>query len=230
MKFTEFERILSPERMSRYLIACGGDSKKAMTLYRYNLQLSQEMFTVISCFEVALRNAIDKHLKKQLGDDWLRNSVLGNGIFTNPILYKTTNVILHSYNKLVFQNKYSHSKLLSDMEFGMWKYMFSPLQYRVTGQTLLQIFPNKQRSTPALQINQTYIFNELDKINTIRNRIAHHEPICFGLIGNTIDTTYIMNKYWQLQTLFNWMGIDSRALLYGLDHVQQVCQKINALK
>ncbi|MCS6935728.1 MAG: hypothetical protein NZM35_11370 [Chitinophagales bacterium] len=40
--------------MSRYKTACGGNSKKAMTLYRKNLQLSQEIFTVISCFEIAL--------------------------------------------------------------------------------------------------------------------------------------------------------------------------------
>jgi hypothetical protein len=27
-----------------------------------------------------------------------------------------------------------------------------------------------------------------------------------------------------------WMGIDNRALLYGLDHIQQVCARINELK
>lgn len=230
MKYSDFERILSQERMRRYLLACGNDSRKAMTLYRYNLQLSQEMFTVISCFEVTLRNAIDSNLKPRLGTDWLRDSILTGGIFTNPILSKTANVISHSYNKLLSQGQYSPSKLLADMEFGMWKYMFSPLQYRLTGQTLLQIFPNKQRSSSTMQINHAYIFNELDKVNTIRNRIAHHEPICFGLSGSQIDTTYIMNKYLQIQTLFAWMGIDSRALLYGLDHVQQVCNKINELK
>ena len=230
MKYTEFERILSQERMKRYLLACSNDSRKAMTLYRYNLQLSQEMFTVISCFEVALRNAIDNNLKPRLGTDWLRDSILKGGMFTNPMLSKTANVISHSYNKLLSQGQYSPSKLLSDMEFGMWKYMFSPLQYRLTGQTLLQVFPNKQRSSSTLQINHAFIFNELDKVNTIRNRIAHHEPICFGLTGNQIDTTYVMNKYLQIQTLFAWMGIDSRALLYGLDHVQQVCSKINGLK
>ena len=229
MKFTDFEHILSAERMSRYLKACGGDSRKAMTLYRYNLQLSQEMFTVISCFEVALRNAIDMNLSPRLGNDWLRDAVTAGGIFTDPLLSKTANIIGHSYNKLQLQNQYTHSKLLSDMEFGIWKYMFSPLQFRLTGRTLLQIFPNKPRSSKSLQINQAYIFNELDKVNTIRNRIAHHEPICFGLAGANIDTTYILNKYWQIQTLFAWMGIDSRALLYGLDHVQQVCSKINNL-
>ena len=48
--------------MERYVTACGGDTRKAMTLYRYNLQVSQEMFTIVSCFEVALRNAIDRKL------------------------------------------------------------------------------------------------------------------------------------------------------------------------
>ena len=107
--------------------------------------------------------------------------------------------------------------------------MFSPLQYRLTGRTLLQIFPNKQRSSHALQVNQAYIFNELDKVNNLRNRIAHHEPICFVPPTIQPNVSYIINEYQKIQTLFMWMGIDSRALLYGLDHVQQVCSKINAL-
>lgn len=58
MKYIEFESIISPERMRKYNVACGGNTAKAMTLYRYNLRLSQEMFVVVSCFEVALRNRI----------------------------------------------------------------------------------------------------------------------------------------------------------------------------
>ena len=61
MRFQDFEKVMSRHRMNRYLMACNGRSKKAMTLYRLNLRLSQEMFTIISCFEVALRNAIDTH-------------------------------------------------------------------------------------------------------------------------------------------------------------------------
>ena len=40
--------------MQKYVQACGGDTRHAMTLYRYNLRLSQEMFTLVSCFEVAI--------------------------------------------------------------------------------------------------------------------------------------------------------------------------------
>ncbi len=39
-----------------------------------------------------------------------------------------------------------------------------------------------------------------------------------------------MNAYQTLHKLFLWMGIDSHSLLYGLDHVQQVCSKINNIK
>ena len=230
MIYREFERIMSQKRMNRYLLACNGDTRKAMTLYRYNLQLSQEAFTIISCFEVALRNAIDEHLKATLGPEWLKDSIMGNGIFTHPTLDKSFGIISHAYNKLRSSGTYSHSKLLAEMEFGVWKYMFSPIQFRLTGSRLLRIFPNKARSTPEMQYNHSYIFNELDKINTLRNRIAHHEPVCFYLQQPVIDTAYILNEYQKIQTLFMWMGVDSRALFYGLDHIQMVCAKINELK
>lgn len=68
MKYSDFENIMSSQRMERYLSACKGDTRKAMTLYRYNLLISQKMFTIVSCFEVALRNAIDRKLTENLGD------------------------------------------------------------------------------------------------------------------------------------------------------------------
>ena len=71
MEYLEFERILSAKRMQRYKDAANGDTRKAMALYRYNLRLSQEMFTIVSCFEVALRNAIDSLLVPSLGENWL---------------------------------------------------------------------------------------------------------------------------------------------------------------
>jgi hypothetical protein len=165
-----------------------------------------------------------------LGEEWLKDSVMPGGIFTAPKLYKTREIIERAYRKLQKNGTYSHSKLLAEMEFGIWKYMFSPLQYRLTGRSLLKIFPNKTRSSAEMQYNQSYVFNELDKVNTLRNRLAHHEPICFYLNEPEIDTGYIVTEYQKIQSLFAWMGIDSRAMLYGLDHVLTTCSKINALK
>ena len=229
MKFKEFQSILSQERLQRYLIACGNNTRKTMNLYRLNLNLSQEVFTLLSCFEVAIRNAINNILVSRLGNDWLRDAIMPGGIFDGPACRDSANIIRKAYNRLLRNNSYSHTKLLAEMEFGVWKYMFANPQYRAVGRSLLAIFPNKPRSTAQCQYNNTYMFNELDGINILRNRIAHHEPICFALRQPIIDTSYIMNSYNRLHTLFEWMDIDSRSLLYGLDHVKKVCSKINML-
>lgn len=211
------------------MIACGNDSRKTMTLYRLNLNLSQEVFTLLSCFEVALRNAIDRELTQELGPDWLRDAILPGGIFDVSGCRDSARIIRKAYEKLLHNGEYSHNKLLAEMEFGIWKYMFANPQYRVTGRRLLRVFPNKPRSSAEMQYNNSFMFNELDGINILRNRIAHHEPICFLRRQPQIGTSYILNAYQTIHKLFLWMGIDSHSLLYGLDHVQQVCKRITEL-
>ena len=93
--------------MERYVRACGGDTRKAMTLYRYNLQVSQEMFTIVSYFEVALRNAIDRKLSENLGDEWLRDSLMPDGVFAEPILRKTRDIITFAHRKLQQSQSYT---------------------------------------------------------------------------------------------------------------------------
>ena len=230
MKYSKFEQILSQDRLHRYLLACNNDTKKAMTLYRYNLRLSQELFTIISCFEVALRNAIDRQMVAILGSDWLRDAILPGGIFSGSKCRDTSKIISRSFNKLNTLNLYTHSKLIAEMEFGVWKYMFSAPQYKASGKVLLKIFPNKPKSSAIKQYNNLYVFNKLDGINNLRNRIAHHEPICFLHNSATIDTTYILELYMRIHNLFLWLDIDSKSLLYGLDHIQSICDSINNIK
>lgn len=212
--------------MGRYLQAANGDTRKSMTLYRLNLQLSQEFFTVVSCLEIALRNAVDKHYTHQHGADWLRDSAQGNGFFNQPNCGKTPQIVNKAMARL---NPYSHQKLLAEMDFGFWRYTFGRHQYFAGGQTLLAIFPNRPTSTPQQQYNHSYVFAELEKINMLRNRLAHHEPICFANGAAVKDTTYARQQYSQILELFRWMNIDEKALLYGLDHIETVANEIDAL-
>ena len=117
MRYNEFEDIFSAKRMQKYVLACGGDTRRAMTLYRYNLKLSQEMFTLISCFEVALRNRIDNQMVARLGNDWLRDAILPNGaLYYDRRVENTRKIIEKAYNGLMREGNYSHSKLF--LAFG----------------------------------------------------------------------------------------------------------------
>ncbi|MCQ2342894.1 MAG: Abi family protein [Paludibacteraceae bacterium] len=226
MNYKEFENIFSSERLERYLCAMMGDKRKAMTLYRDNIRLSQEMYAIVCCFEVALRNAIDKRMIKEFGGDWLRDAIMDGGIFDNPKCSKTAKIVKNAYNELVRDGKYTHSHLLAQMEFGVWKYMFSNPQYTAEHRVLMAIFPNKPTSTKEMNYNNAYIFNELDNINTLRNRVAHHEPICFAYTTAQVDLKYVQEKRAQILKILAWMGINGDKLMYGLDHVEMVCRQI----
>jgi len=227
VQYSEFERIMSAPRMGRYLSACNGDTRKAMRLYRLNLELSQEMFTIISCFEIALRNTIDTHYVAIHGHDWLRDAQRPGGMFMVNRCRVSRGIIGNAYNRVT--PGYTHAKLVAEMDFGFWRYLFAQPQYYAGGQNLVRVFPGKPSSTPTQQYNQTYIFRELKQINDIRNRIAHHEPICFGLGTSQIDSSYVNEKYSRIITLFQWMEIDHSSLLYGMDHIAKLRGKLNSL-
>ena len=115
------------------------------------------------------------------------------------------------------------------MDFGFWRYLFTGPQFFAAGATLLHIFPGKPTSTPTMQYNHTFVYNQLGQINDLRNRIAHHEPICF-LRGQPVkDTTYARQHYNLIKQLFQWMAVDEAALLYGMDHVTSICNDIDNL-
>lgn len=159
MRYDNFKKIVSSARMNRYFIASNRNSRKAMTLYRLNLKLSQEFFTIISCFEIALRNKIDNECILKYGVDWLRDGAIPNGIFDNSNCKQT----LLNINKVVRKlgSSYTHNKLVAELGFGFWRYLFAQYQYSATRRILLNIFPSKPTSTPIIQytIKTMYLTN-----------------------------------------------------------------------
>jgi len=226
MKYIDFQNIMSADRINRYFQSTGNNSRKAMTLYRANLKLSQELFTIISCFEVALRNAIDRHYTALHGNNWLRDSASPGGMFNTRNCGKTPYIIATAMRKLTV---YSHPGLIAQMEFGFWRYTFARHQFYAGGQGLLTVFPSKPVSTLTHSYNNQYFFDELERINGMRNRLAHHEPVCFRNGFAIKDTSYSRRIYNLLIRLFQWMDINEAALLYGLDHVVDICDKIDSI-
>lgn len=229
MNFSAFEEVVSKERIRRYVRACRGDKRKAMTLYRYNLALSGEMLKIINYFEVALRNRINDVMIKYYGPDWLRDGCLSGGFFDNPRTAKSQKIIKNAFRGLSAIGAYTHTQLLAEMDFGIWKYMYTGPQYKATGQVLLEAFPDKPKSSDLNQLDNKYIFNELNHINQIRNRIAHHEPICFQPKKPIISIDYAIQEYLRIRKLLSWMGIDDMGLMYGIDHIEEACDKIMRL-
>jgi hypothetical protein len=220
MPNSQFHTAISQPRFSKYLSACGNNKRKALELYRANILLSQKMYAVIGVFEVILRNSIDRHFVFRKGNNWLEDAVQPGGYLDiAPGCEDAYHSIQEGIYKLGFN--YTHDRLIAKLSFGFWTYQFAAKEYAAAGSTLLDIFPNRPFGT-----KQKIIFQNLIKINDIRNRIAHYEPICFDKTTGNISTTYTEKRYNLIVELLYWLGCNPKKILYGIDCVQKTIKMV----
>lgn len=218
MKYEEYEKALSKPRLGKYKIACKGDKNKALILYRYNIKLCQKLYGVLGVLEVVLRNSIDEHFRTQLTDiNWIETQA------TSGFLLSSQSEIFKERDKLVNHGRYTHDKLVASLSFGTWTFMFSKNCYKNSGKTLLKIFPHK-----TLGMNQSDIYRELDRIRLFRNRIAHHEPLCFDHSGN-IYVDYVQYIYDLIIKYIQFMDYNTNEILFGVETPVSTITKIKDL-
>lgn len=218
IQYTDAQRLFSSARMQKYLRACEGDKNKAMMLYSYNARLSQAFFGVVSLFEVILRNAINEHYLLTLGNDWIVRQAVPNGLLEHE-----ADEVAFTQNAYLKEGVYSHDKMVGSFTFGFWTYLFTKRNYRIGGKTLLQIFPKRTKGT-----TQKKVYADITSIREFRNRIAHHEPICFDAKG-IIDTTYMEKHYALICEYLQFMGVRQKDILSVIYRPEGLLKKVSAL-
>ncbi len=191
------------------------------------MPLSQSFFSILGLFEIALRNGIDNHYKVTLTDnEWLINSTTPDGMFSDPVFargnYETRRKIKSARKNL--DKPYTHDRLVSSISFGLWVKLFDRIQFRVGGKTLHKIFVNRPTGT-----NQKRIYSLLCSLRDFRNRIAHHQPICFSN-EHGIDLTNAFEHYETLLMMTRWLGYYPHKYFNRLDNIARIRRKIVRLK
>jgi len=197
VNYNDYEQHFSKPRLDKYKRACGGNEQKALDLYLLNIETSKKFYGVLSLFEVALRNAIDRHYQKHFNDDCWMLSNIDKEFFTSHqkmAFCKEKN----KFNKFGY---YCHDKIVAALSLGFWTDMFSYHSFFCGNKTLLKIFTNKEKGA-----NQKSIFKELDRIRIFRNRISHHEPICFNESGK-VSEKYVEIIWNLIQKYINFLGL-----------------------
>lgn len=219
MNYKTSQLLFSVPRMHKYATACAYNKQKTMQLYRYNLRLCQRFYGVLSLFEVLLRNAINRHYQTYFADsDWIVNQAKLGGLFAHE--QDDIMTIANDYKK---RGIYNNDKMVSALTFGYWTKLFSKNRYKIGGKTLLKIFPNKAKGK-----NQADIYLDLTHIREFRNRIAHHEPICFDGKGN-INTVFARRHYQLICEYVSYFGQQSGSVLQLAETPDVIMDKIEKL-
>lgn len=162
---------LSAPRIGTYVTAAGGDAVRAVKLYGWNARVSAALMLPAHFAEVTTRNAVDEALTGVYGARWPWNPTFVQSL-PNP---KGKGYNPRRNLQVVAGHEPTTGKVIAELKFVFWQTMFTARHDgRVWGPHIAALFPN---ATIAAKPLRSRVYDDLDAIRQLRNRIAHHEPI-----------------------------------------------------
>ena len=167
--FDDLARTLSSARLEVYLRAAGFNKARALRLYVWNAELSEAFQFPIHMTEVVIRNSVSAVLAAKFGPRWPESreviGVLGGWAVAE--MNKTANRLERRYGD------FTEDHFIAALSFGFWIHVLKPEFHRlIWREHLRRAFPNLPREISGKDLHQ-----KLDDIGSLRNRIAHHEPL-----------------------------------------------------
>lgn len=151
---------LSAERLSTYLRLASGDRERAMRIYTQNVALGSALYGPLQVLEVALRNAVNDVLSERYGGSWYNEPRLLKRVESEAARRATEKV----------QKKLTTGRVVAELNFGFWVALFARGYDATLWRTHLHdLFTPKP--------NRRNLHGQLNRLRSLRNRVAHHEPI-----------------------------------------------------
>lgn len=185
---------LSNDRFHRYATVCQ-DEVEALQLYTWNAAVASAFYGPLQTLEVTLRNSVNDRLARHYGEWWLRSSQL--------LRPGDRKMVQDAEDRVMRLGKpMDPGRVVAELSFAFWVGLFA----KAYDQTLWRqhlfsaFYPRPTRSD---------VFGRLDRLRTLRNRIAHHEPIFQRKLLDDYDRiTYVVERI--SPTVSRWMTTHSR--------------------
>ncbi|MCA5920871.1 hypothetical protein LES60_11685 [Pectobacterium brasiliense] len=169
---------LSAARIGTYENIVGGtasllQTEKALRLYMWNAQISAAFFVPLHVCEVLTRNAISEVIETVYGDRWPWSIGFERSLPIPIHGYKPKDDLISGR-----RNQPTTGKVIPELKFVFWQKMLTGrFDTRLWNNHILTAFPHAvAQGLSATQLRQN-LYNDLETVRKLRNRIAHHEPI-----------------------------------------------------
>lgn len=191
MDFTEQEifaldRSITPARMGAYRAAAAGDPGRARELYLRDRRLAGAFLADLGLLEVALRNAMNRQLALRWGDTWYHNREM-------PLDDRSLAALSRAWAQV--SGERTPGRVVSSCMLGFWRGLLdrgdhvgrpprrARCDYEVLWRGVLdRAFPGGRAisQADAARWNRDYAHGVVSRVNDLRNRVAHHEPLVNG--------------------------------------------------
>jgi hypothetical protein len=128
--------------------------------------------TPLHICEVTIRNAVSETLEGMFGARWPWSAGLIQSLPAPAYGYNPRQDLV-----VTRRRHPTTGKVIPELKFVFWQKMFTGrYDFRLWNAHIGTAFPNTDPAHATSQI-RAFLYDELDHIRTLRNRIAHHEPI-----------------------------------------------------
>ena len=173
---------LSTARMGTFETAVGisGNSDpRALALYSWNARVSAAFLAPLHICEVVLRNAVSDAIEVVYGPRWPWQIGFEQSLPAPRTGYNPQRDLQNARSRVS-----TTGKVIPELKFVFWQKMFtSRHDLRLWNALLLRVLPNLDAARSVSVLRQE-LYNELEEVRTLRNRIAHHEPIFSRSLGD----------------------------------------------
>lgn len=164
--------LITPQRLTRYLIASKGNKFLAIQLYEYNTIIAESLHGLIQPLEIGLRNSIHNVLSSDLRKEEWFGSI---GLQTTEV--QSVEEAREALRK--WKIPITPGRIVAELTFGFWVRLLS----RKYEKSLW--VPHLHKSFPEVKKpDRVIIFDRFDGIRNLRNRVAHHEPLLMRNLDN----------------------------------------------
>lgn len=206
-----YQKVFSNQRMKKYFDHYPTDDEKAVTHYKSNIELSESFYSVLSLFEVALRNSLNRELINYFEtEDWYLH------IASVPGLRNLKNNIDIAKKHIANRNEtITANKVVAELTLGFWVRLFNAEYELILWKPLRKAFPfleksHRQRNNVSAPIN---------KIRDFRNRVFHHEPISW-------DLKKVKETHDRIISVMGWLNKDLPILAEEIDRFPEVLNEV----
>lgn len=206
---------IAKEKLRQYLAASKNNSDFASEMFHLDGEVAAAFLEPIRLIELVLREAIHRRVSDLYGSKWMLDPTIIDG--------RSIEKVTHSIGRI--ENLTSSDKIVSDLNLGFWAGLFQkggpgaldPNMHVKHSATLWNPALSKifKGGHPSRRTAATLIL----RISYLRNRIAHHEPILFGITqpGSRINNRQIkqepINVFQDLTALGNFLDPELGKLL-----------------
>lgn len=165
--FSQLDKSISEARIGPYRQSNQQSETAIYAAYAWNIAVCESLYPILNAFEVALRNSTHTAASQRFGSEHWFIGRLGK-----PEEYKVSSLRMQADPN--GSNLPSSGYFLSGLTLGFWVSLFQGRYEQILWPWLLApIFPyasSRQRAREPL-------YQRLDRIRRLRNRVFHHEPI-----------------------------------------------------